>query len=178
MIHTHLLLASLLLVPVITHAQETKLGEARDLAQRLVDKNTAFVDAEDYAALLASYTEDANISLVCKDPDTGDYMTAVRDHSGSIWQMYRDLHSGLLPENGPKKIASKSTVEYANMIEPDLLVIHGYFQPYRDEDMRWPFIQVRRKLGDEWRIMSQRVFMKGERAVMWSRIQVQNKTRK
>ena len=178
---TQRLLVCLLLAPAIAYAQGTEADNARELAQRLLDQGSAHVDAKNHEELVATYAEDATVTLVCKDPDTGNYMIEVRSiQKNGRWsfeQMNRDMHQGLLPENGPKKIASKNTVEYASMIAPDLLVIHGKFQPYRDEAMSWPFIQVRRQHGDKWLIMSQRIFLNGERAVLWSRIQVQNKTR-
>lgn len=175
--------ASLLAIALLAGVSgEGFADDVRNLAQRLVDENSVLVNAKDDASLAETFTEDATITLVCKDPDTGHYMVEVRDTGVNRWnirQLYLDMHSGLLPENGPgKKIASKNIVEYASMIEPDLLVIHGYFQPWQDEAMRWPFIQVRRKHGDKWLTMSNRVFLNGHRAVLWSRIQVRNKTRK
>ncbi len=149
---TRILLASLvLLLPAVVRAQ----GEdAQALAQEILDKGAKQFDKKDAAAMAATYTEDAQVFWVAKDQNTGEYKTEMREGRSEIEALYRDLF-----KDSNETTTSRNTVEYARRLAPDLLVIHGHFQPKISETGTYSFVQVRRKEGDQWKIMSLRLFI-------------------
>jgi hypothetical protein len=56
-------------------------------------------------------------------------------------------------------IDSENTVEFARLISPDLLVVHGRFRPDAGKP-EWPFVQMRVKHGDRWLLSKLWLFLK------------------
>ena len=150
-----LLSAALLLLPVTARADDE---EARRVAQETLDKGAALFDARDAAALAATYTPDGEICVVTQDKDSRGYKTQSIRGRQAIEKGYRDLFRDA--QGGSK---SKNHVEYAHFARPDLLVIHGHFQPDASKEGDIPFIQVRTKDGDKWLMMSLQLFFVPEK---------------
>lgn len=144
------ILSAALLLPVAAHAAP----DAKPLAQEILDKGAALFDARDAAALAATYTEDAEISLVGKDPVSGAYKTQAVRGRQAIEKGYQDLF-----KDAQSAQKSKNRVEFAHFVSADLMVIHGHFQPDTSKEGEIPFIQVRLKKGDQWLMMDLQLFV-------------------
>lgn len=147
-----LMAATLLLTPAVAQAQEN--AQAKRLAQEILDEGSALFDTRDPAAMAATYTEDAVIQAFGKDQGTGGYKVETRSGRAEIEALYRDLF-----KDRADRTTSKNTVRFAERIGSDLLVIHGHFAPDVSQGSIWPFVQVRRKQGDAWRMMSLQLFL-------------------
>ena len=94
------------------------------LAQEVLDKGAALFDARDAKAMAATYTEDAEIRVISKDQGSGTYKTQAVRGRQAIEKGYQDLF-----KKGQTETKSKNRVEFAHFVRPDLLAIHGQFQP-------------------------------------------------
>lgn len=128
-------------LPSIAWSQET---DAKKLAQDILDKGSALYDTKDTAAMVATYTADATIQWYSKK-DSGEFEQGTKTGRAEIEGVYRDLF-----KDPNDKTTSKNTVEYARLLSPDILVIHGNFQPNVANPGKYPFVQVRIKEGDKW----------------------------
>lgn len=117
--------------------------EAEKLAETLLNTGSDLFDAKDAQALAASYTEDGEIHLI--DNQNGQYRDEIKSGQSEIEALYRDMF-----RNAPT-IDSENRVEFARLVAPDVLVIHGRFRPNVGEP-EMPFVQTRIKQRDEWRI--------------------------
>jgi hypothetical protein len=128
--------------PIAAIAQDK---DAKTLAQEVLDKGSALFDTRDAAAMAATYTEDAQILWVDKDGSTGEIKLSIKKDRTEIESLYHDLF-----KDAKEKTTSKNTVEFARFITPELMVIHGVFQPNVDKQGKFPFVQTRVKVGDKW----------------------------
>jgi hypothetical protein len=133
--------ALMFVLPLTVVAQEK---DAKTLAQEILDKGSALFDTRDAAAMVATYTEDAQLLWVDKDSSTGEIKVSVKNRA-EIESLYRDIY-----KDAKEKTTSKNTVEFARFVAPDLMVIHGVFQPDVAKQGKFPFVQMRVKQGDKW----------------------------
>jgi hypothetical protein len=143
-------LAILFLGPVFAQADE---NDAKTVAQGILDKGAALFDTRDAGAMIATYTDDAQLFWFDKDNSTGAFRSTVKDRN-EIESLYRDLF-----KDANAKTTSKNTVEYARYIGSDVLVIHGVFQPDIAKDGKFPFVQTRVKQGDKWLIKTLQLYV-------------------
>ncbi len=154
MTRTRWLIAALvLLAPAVTRAQGTD-GKAVQLAQKILSEGSALFDKKDAQAMAATFTEDAKLFLVNKNQNSGEYEIAIKDGRADIETVYQDLFN-----DGNQSTTSRNTVTSARMIASDLLLAEGVFEPDVNSPGKYPFVQVRLKQGDSWRVMSMRVFL-------------------
>jgi ketosteroid isomerase-like protein len=151
MIERIAILALLLANPLKLHAADT---DAKALAQSILDKGAALFDTQDATAIAATYTEDAQILWFDKDSSTGELKLSFKKDRSEIEQFYRDLF-----KDAKEKTISKNTIEYARLLAPDLLVIHGFFQPNASNNGKYPFVQVRVKSADKWLLKTLQFFV-------------------
>src|SRR5207249_9365254 len=120
--------------------------EAMSLATKLTKEGAATFDTKDAKAMAASYTEDAQVGLVGKDQDKGGYKLTAYKGRAEIEKLYEDIFKDA------EEIHSKNTVDYARLLQPDLLLIAGTFEVSKkgSEPAKFPFVQVRFKQGDSW----------------------------
>lgn len=147
-----LIVAVWLLTPAVVQAQDDP--QARRLAQEILDEGSALFDTRDAVAMAATYTGDARITLFARDDNQDGYKVETREGRTQIEALYRELFG-----NRTDRTTSKNTVQYARRIGADLLVIHGEFAPDVGQSSAWPFVQVRRKQGDKWLMMSLELFL-------------------
>jgi hypothetical protein len=145
-----------LLVPMAAKAAEP---DAKQVAQDILTRGAALFDTRDAAAIARTYAEDAELSLVGKDKDTGAYKASVTRGRSAIERFYHNLYRSEKP--GTK---SRNVVEFAHFIGDDLLIIHGTFRPDISRGGPFPFVQVRAKRGDQWLIVSLQLFLVSEKA--------------
>ena len=149
-----ILSATLLLMPFAVRADDR---DARRVAQEILDKGASLFDARDAAGLAATYTEDAELTAVFKDQGGGAFRTQVVRGRDAIEKAYQNLF-----KDGRGGTKSRNRVEYAHFVGPDLLIIHGQFQPDTNRENQIPFVQVRAKKGDRWLMMNLQLFIVSE----------------
>jgi ketosteroid isomerase-like protein len=145
------LFALVFVVPVTLIAQEK---DAKTIAQDILDKGSALFDTRDAVAMAATYTEDAQLLWIDKDSSTGETKVSIKKVRAEIESLYRDLF-----KDAAEKTTSKNTVEFARLIAPDLLVIHGVFEPNIEKPGRLPFVQMRVKQGDKWFVKNLQLYV-------------------
>jgi uncharacterized protein (TIGR02246 family) len=152
-----LLLFGVLFTASRSWGEDQGTDEAMKLARKLTEEGAATFSKADAKAMAAYYTEDAIVFLQGK----GDEGDSVKEYDGraEIERLYADFFKE------PGTIRSTSTVEYAKLLAPDLLVIAGTFEPNQlaAKPMKVPFYQVRVKKGDQWLIHSLRIFVLPEK---------------
>ncbi len=119
--------------------------DAKALAQAVLDKGSALFDTRDAVAMAATYTEDAQLLWIDKNGDTGEIKISIKKDRSEIESLYRDLF-----KDAKEKTKSKNTVEFARLVVPELMVIHGVFQPNVDKPDKFSFVQTRVKVGEKW----------------------------
>ncbi len=130
-------------------------SEAETIAEKFLKAGSDLFDAKDAAALAATYTENAEVLLISKKD--GEIKEDVKSGRAEIEQLYRDIFK----DQGA--IDSENTVEFARLISPDLLVVHGRFRPDTGKP-EWPFVQMRVKRGDHWLMSKLWLFLSPQRA--------------
>jgi ketosteroid isomerase-like protein len=151
-----MLLSLAFLFPSAARAADT---DAKQLAQDILTKGAALFDTRDAAAMAATFTEDAEASLLLKDKDMGKYKVQTSRGRSAIEQGYQNIFKTRNPGT-----TSRNTVEYAHFVGNDLLIIHGTFTLDVSKGLAFPFVQVRAKQGDQWLILSLQVFVIDEHA--------------
>lgn len=144
----------LIISPVLARADEK---DAKTVAQGVLDKGSALFDTHDAAAMAATYTEDAQLLWIDKDGTSGEIKVSVKKDRAEIESLYHDLF-----KDAKEKTTSKNTVEFARLVTPELLVIHGVFQPNIDKPDKFSFVQTRVKVGDKWLIKILDLYVFGE----------------
>ncbi len=129
-------------------------SEAETIAEKFLKAGSDLFDAKDAAALAATYTEDGEILLISKKD--GEIKEDVKSGRAEIEKLYRDIF------HDKGAIDSENTVEFARLISPDLLVVHGRFRPNTGET-EWPFVQMRVKKGDRWLMSKLWLFLSPQR---------------
>lgn len=127
--------------------------DAKAQAQTILDKGSAIFDRKDMAAMLATYTEDAQVFWTSKEENATEVRVETKKGRAEI----ESLYDGAFKETA--KTTSKNVVEFARVIAPGLMVIHGTFQPDTSKSGIYPFVQVRVKQGDKWLIKSLQFFV-------------------
>jgi ketosteroid isomerase-like protein len=144
------LFALTLIVPAL-RAEEG--GEATKLAEKLTTEGAATYSTKNAKAMAAYYTEDATVTLYSKDKDTGQTKTDVKHGRDEIEAMYQDLFKNA------GTIEAKNTVQLARMIDSNMLVIYGTFQPDVNDTLKVEFVQVRVKRDDKWLMTNVQLFL-------------------
>ncbi|MEW4567570.1 hypothetical protein AB1L88_06845 [Tautonia sp. JC769] len=125
--------------------------DAMATATRLLDAGATTFDAKDAAAMAATYTDDAEITLY----QQSDSSLQTQNYRGSerIRKLYADLFKNAA------QTRSRNVVEYARFVGPDMLLIGGTFEPDLGGEMILQFVQVRiRQEGGVWRIRNLQLF--------------------
>jgi hypothetical protein len=130
-------------------------AEAKAIAVKVTTAGAALFDAKDAAALAATYVEGAKIELIGKDESSKEYRAELKQGRIEIEAYYKELF-----KNDPT-FHSKSTVEFAQELRPDLILFTGYFIPDTQsaDQIRIPFVQTRVKQGENWKILSLKIFV-------------------
>jgi hypothetical protein len=129
--------------------------EARDLAEKATRAGEALFNVRDAKGLAATYTEAARLDVISREKDTGVLKVETRIGRAEIESFYESLFKG------GQQPHAQNTIEFARTIGDDLLTFTGVFIPDTEaaEPLRLPFVQVREKQGDVWRIVSLQLFV-------------------
>ena len=128
--------------------------DAKAQAQEILNKGSALFDRKDAAAMAATYTEDGVFVWVAKEENASEVGLTPKKGRAEIETVYAETFKG-----SPEKTTSKNVVEFARLVRPDLMVIHGTFQPDVSKSGIYPFVQVRIKKDDKWLIKSLQFFV-------------------
>jgi hypothetical protein len=131
--------------------------DAKELAQQILTKGAALFDTRDAAAMAATYADNAEVTIYSKDNSTGAYKVETTRGRAAIEKGYADLFKDRDPST-----KSKNVVEDARSIGTDLLLIRGTFALDASQSGSIPFVQVRVKQGDAWRILTLQLFVVSE----------------
>jgi hypothetical protein len=139
--------------PVVARATAPAKSEAETIAEKFLKAGSDLFDAKDAVGLADAYTEDGEIVLV--DKRDGEIHNDLKQGRPDIEKLYRDLF------HDAGAIDSENTVEFARLISPDLLVVHGRFRPDVGKP-EWPFVQMRVKKADRWLLSKLWLFLTPE----------------
>jgi hypothetical protein len=140
--------------PFTAHALDE---DAKAQAQAILDKGSALFDKKDAAVMAATYTEDGQILWVAKEENSSEIGASVKKGRAEVETFYREVF-----KDPQEKTTSKNAVDFARLIAPDLMVIHGTFQPDVAKAGKYPFVQTRVKQGDKWLIKTLQFFVFSE----------------
>jgi ketosteroid isomerase-like protein len=146
-----LTLSLILLAPASIRAAD---DEAKKQAQEILTRGATLFDTRDAVAMASTYTEDAELSLVSKDKDTGTYKAQDTHGRTAIERFYQDFF-----KDRDSSTKSRNNVEYAHFVGNDLLIIQGTFTPDVSKNDSFAFVQVRAKKGDKWLILNLQLFI-------------------
>jgi hypothetical protein len=149
-------LAAALTLALVSPAAARADDADRDIAVKALTAGAALFTAKDAPGIAATYDKDAVLTLFGKDKDTGELKSQVKHGRGEVEAYYRDDVF-----KSDSTYHAKNTVEYVRRVAPDLLLIAGYFEPDTEstKPMKLPFVQLRQKQGDVWRVMNLQVYI-------------------
>jgi ketosteroid isomerase-like protein len=132
-----------------------RADEASDLAKKVLDQGALFFEKKNLADMVNQYLEDARVFGVQKDQNTGEIQVETWVGKSEIESQYRKLF------DESKPFYAKNEVNYARLIGDDILMVAGTFHLAvgDGQPLKLPFVQVREKRGDAWKIRSMRVFI-------------------
>ena len=124
---------------------------ARAEAQAILDKGEALFDTRNAAAMAATFTENGSIVVIKRQDNASQGEVVLESFSGraEIEKSYAKIFKERLPEHH-----AHNTVDFARHLGPNLLLIQGRFSLNRDQGDSIQFVQVRARVGSEWKIVS------------------------
>jgi ketosteroid isomerase-like protein len=128
--------------------------DAKAVAVKALDAGAAMFDARDAKGLAATYLDDAVLTVVTRDGSTKELKKEVKYGRTQIEEYYQTLIKS------DSTFHAKNHVEFARYGGADILLVGGNFVPdsTAGNGLAIPFVQVRVKRGDAWKIMSMQVF--------------------
>jgi hypothetical protein len=149
--------AAVVMVPVLALGWTSTAradDPAREIAEKATKAGAALFNARDAHGLAATYAEDARLEIINRD-SAGALKTEPKVGRTEIESYYDNLFKS----GGP--IHARNSVEFARTISNDLITFTGVFVPdtQAEKPLKLPFIQVREKQGDVWRIVSLQLFI-------------------
>lgn len=136
-----------LLAPAAARAQD-----AAELAKKLTTEGAATFETRNAHAMADSYLDDAVVTLLIKNAQSGELKLDTRQGRSAIEALYQDLF-----KDG-KPVQAKNTVESARFLESDVLLITGTFEiVHEGNTLRLQFVQVRHQQGGGWKIATLQV---------------------
>ncbi len=151
----YVMLSLVLLLPAVARANDS---DAKTLAQDILTKGAALFDTRDAAAMAATYLEDADLTIISKDDNTGKFKNEMSRGRSAIERAYQDFFKDRKPGT-----TSRNHVTYAHFVGNDMLIIHGNFNLDTSQEDYYPFVQIRLKQGDKWLIQSLQFVVVAER---------------
>jgi ketosteroid isomerase-like protein len=155
MIHRPAFALALALGLAALAAGPARADEATDLANAFLEKGAAAFEKKNLAEVVAQYLDDGQLFVVIKDANSGS--VEVQSFSGrtEIEGQYRKLFESDDP------FYARNEAHYARLIAPDMLMVAGTFHVAvgQGKPLAIPFVQVREKRGDAWKVRSMRVFI-------------------
>lgn len=126
-------------------------SEAEQIAEKFLKAGSDLFDAKNAAGLANTYSENGEILLIGEKD--GEVTEDIKAGRAEVEKFYVDYFK----DKGA--IDSENTIEFARLIAPNILVVHGRFQPNTGE-AKLPFVQLRVKQGDKWLMSKLWLFLK------------------
>jgi ketosteroid isomerase-like protein len=150
-------MAFILPLSLLTSPAVAADDDAKAIAEKFLAAGAKLFDAKDAAGLAATYTDDAVATTISREDKntTGKLKVEVTRGRADIEKGYRDVFK---PDS---VFHSKNTVKQAHMIGSDVLIVAGEFDldSQSSDSIKVPFIQVRTKEGDAWKLVSLELFI-------------------
>jgi ketosteroid isomerase-like protein len=127
---------------------------AKAVAVKALNAGAALFDAKDAKGLAETYTDDAVLTIVTRDKESGQIKKEVKNGRPDIEAYYQELFKS------DSTYHSKNTVEYARWAGTGVLTIVGVFDfdTQSANSTKVPFVQTRVKQGEAWKIIDLQVF--------------------
>jgi len=136
--------------PPQTPAPGTSLSKAELIATRILNEGALHFNAKEASWLASTFTENGTLRLLGREQD--QEVEETRTGRGEIEEFYTTYF------RDKDVVTSRNTVEYARLITPGMLVIHGHFRP--DEGQKsLPFVQLREHQNGQWLIRNLWLFL-------------------
>jgi ketosteroid isomerase-like protein len=137
-------------LPLSFSLRPAAADEAQAQAEKLLTAGAKMFDAKDAKGLAATYTDDAVITSLTRDKNSREIKTQTYIGRETIEKTYVDMFKG------DATLHAKNTIKHVYQIAPDVLAIAGEFSPdtQASDPIKIPFVQVRVKQGDAWKIAS------------------------
>jgi ketosteroid isomerase-like protein len=131
-----------------------KEDDVKAIAVKVTTAGAALFDARDAKGLAMTYTDDALLDVFRKD-ETGSLKVETKVGRAEIQGYYESLFKSM------ETIHAKNTIEYARRLDADVITFSGVFEPNAEsaEGLKLPFIQVRTREGDAWKVVSLQLFI-------------------
>jgi hypothetical protein len=145
---------AMITAPGLAPVSEEK-DDAKDIAVKVTTAGALMFDMRDAKGLAATYTDDARLEIIGRDAESSPLKIETKTGRAEIEAYYENHFKGDSP------IHAKNTVEHARLLEPDVLLISGSFVPdtQAENPLKLPFVQVRQRVGDAWKIVNIQVFI-------------------
>lgn len=129
--------------------------DAREAATTFLNAGATMFDARDAKGLAATYEENAVLLSVTRDKDSGDLKTETRSGRADIEKAYGEMF-----KNDPTYHA-RNTITEVRKVGDDVLIVSGNFEPDTTSTtpMKVPFVQVRKKTGESWKVVTMQVLI-------------------
>lgn len=125
-------------------------------AKKVTEAGAKMFATKDAAGLAATYADGAVLTLFTRDTPSAAFRRESRTGFSEILKMYEDMF-----KDG-NSLEAKNLVEHARFLGSDMLLITGTFELSSGGNVgRYPFVQVRVKQADTWKIMSLELFAEG-----------------
>ena len=151
-----LMMGALIVAAAVQGARAQGDGDAaRGIAGKATAEGAAMFDLRDAKGLSMTYTDDARLEVYSRESGGEGLKTEIRTGRADIQSYYENLFKSTIT------IHARNTVEHARLIEPGMLTISGVFEPNTEsaEALKVPFIQVRTKQGESWKIVNLQLFI-------------------
>jgi hypothetical protein len=129
---------------------------ALEAAKKVTDAGAKMFAVKDAAGLAATYADGAQLTLFSRENPDAAFRRETRSGYAEILKVYEDMFKD------SNTIEARNVVEHARFLGSDMLLITGTFELSSGGNVgRYPFVQVRVKHGDAWKIMAIDLFTEG-----------------
>jgi hypothetical protein len=126
--------------------------KARSVAEEVTAVGAKAMEGRDLDGMMATYDAPAKVSIFLRE---GDGTLKEQPYEG--YEAIRGLYASLFEKDSP--IKAKNEVDEARFLGADFLLITGTFEATQDgKTSRFPFVQLRRKVGESWRVARMQVY--------------------
>jgi|GEM_PF-2006546 len=136
--------------PPQTTVPGTSLSKAEWIATQILNEGASHFNAKDASWLASSFADNGVLRLLGREQnqEVEETRTGREEIEAFYTNYFRD--KGV--------VTSHNTVEYARLITPGMLVIHGYFRPNVGQESL-PFVQLREHQNGQWLIRDLWLFL-------------------
>jgi hypothetical protein len=129
---------------------------ALEAAKKVTEAGAKMFAVKDAAGLAGTYADGAQLTLYTRDNPGAAFRRETKSGYAEILKIYEDMFKDT------NAFQAKNIVEHARFLGEDMLLITGTFELSSGGNTgRYPFVQVRVKQGEAWKIMALDLFTEG-----------------